>query len=216
VKFFGQALPTRAALAARNLRALSYYAIGDYPHAAEDLRAAIAMIHGSERRSLAANGTSAARLELALGNVHRKAGDAAAARDAYMRALGEDVSLAAAHVALADLALVGGDATTAMTEYGAAADIHPNDGGIHARYGDALRVAGDLAGAAEQYRKAIELEPWYFLPYLNLGIVLDKLQQRDDATAAYTQFLARAPRAMTAQIAAVQKRVGAPNEGGSR
>jgi tetratricopeptide (TPR) repeat protein len=193
---------------ARYTRALAYDAMTQYDSAAAELSALLRVIQQSEGRNLVRSGSSAGIYAVALGNMYRKAGKPDQAREAYRTALAADLSLAAAHVALADLALVAGDAATATQEYGTAVELRPSDGGMHARFGDALRASRDNAGAVEQYRKAIELEPDYFASYLNLGIVLDRLEKRDEAAAAYTAFLARAPKAFAPQIAAVQKRLG--------
>lgn len=194
---------------ARYVRALAHYALAEYDSAAGDLTAVLGELQRAEQGgALTSVAATKGVYGVALGNVYRKAGKLDLAREAYRNALSEDVSLAAAHVALADLALVAGDPATATQEYGQAVDLRPSDGGLRSRFGDALRASGDLAGAAAQYRKAIELEPYFFVSYLNLGTVLDKQQKRDEAAAAYMQFLARAPKAFGPQIAAVQKRLG--------
>jgi tetratricopeptide (TPR) repeat protein len=214
IQLFGEALPTRARLRARYQRALVFNAMGRYADAATELSAALGELQRVEGRALVSAAESKAVYGLALGNMYRKAGQLDQAREAYRTALSEDLSLANAHVALADLALGAGDVATATQEYAQALELEPGDGAMHARFGDALRSANDNAAAAAQYRRAIELEPDYFVPYLNLGIVLDRLQKRDEAAQAYMQFLARAPRAVAAQVAAVQKRLSSAPAGG--
>lgn len=206
---YARAFDTRREPTARYFRALTDYAAGDFEAAAAELAAGIARLARLERGATVAAYETKGLFGLALGNVLAKAGHPGPAREAYMRALSEDVSLAGAHVALADLAVAGGDAKGALDEYRQATEIRPLDGGIRFRYATALQAAGDLPAAEAEFRKALEYEPYFFATYLNLGTVLESEGQRAEADRAYAEFVARAPNAFAPQVAAVRRRLAA-------
>jgi hypothetical protein len=53
----------------------------------------------------------------------------------------------------------------------------------------------ELAGAAEEFRIATEIDPTMAAAWFNLGAVLARMNQYDEAVSAYNEYLARAPNA---------------------
>lgn len=135
---------------------------------------------------------SKALLEHSIGLVQQSLGNSAAAKEAFARALEEDLSYFPAHVQLAALAMAAKDTATALTEFDLAVQIRPADPTLRYAYGYALITSGRFEEAEAQYRKAIEADPVFASPYFMLGLVLDSQGKGRDALAMYRAFLARA------------------------
>jgi Tfp pilus assembly protein PilF len=138
--------------------------------------------------------TSKARVEHSIGKIHERRGDLAAAREAYGRALEEDMAFSPAHVGLAMLALAESDTTAALSELDLAVQIRDAEPMVRLFYGYLLTQAGRFGDAEAQLTKAIELEPFYARPYQLLGELYEKQQKLDRAIAQYEAYLARAAR----------------------
>ncbi len=151
---------------------------------------------------------SKALYEYSIGLLWTRKGDVEKAREAYGRAMEEDLSFYPAHLALARLALATGDTVTALSEAALAAEIAPNEPFVHLQYGDILRTVGRDAEAIVPLRRAIDLEPFYADPQYQLAVALERTGDMAGARAAYQRFLAigarRDPRraAVTAALAA--------------
>jgi hypothetical protein len=198
VQAYGEAI-TKARYKAGLLaaRAQSEFMMAAYPAARADLTAAL-----EERRRMDAEAPGAvafydskALLEYSVGVVQETLGDKAAAREAYARALQEDLSYHQAHVRLAALALSDGDTATAISEYDLAAQIRDKDPALRYQMGALLVAARRLDAAAPHFRAAIEAEPLYAPPYASLGGIYEKLDQPHEALALYQAFIAHASRA---------------------
>lgn len=111
------------------------------------------------------------------------------AREAYGRALQEDLAYYPAHVRLGLLALGQKDTTTAMSELALASQLAPDEPYVRYTNGYVLAACGHLAEAAGELKKAVELEPYYALPYLRLGQVNEHLEKGPEAVRAYSKFL---------------------------
>ena len=120
------------------------------------------------------------------------AGNTQKARDAYGRALQEDLSYYPAHMRLGLLALTEGDTTAAMSELALASDIANDDAYVHYLNGWVLGKAKHTADAVAELKKATELEPYYALPNLVLGAQYESLEKAPEAIAAYERYLALA------------------------
>jgi tetratricopeptide (TPR) repeat protein len=116
------------------------------------------------------------------------------AREAYGRALQEDLSYYPAHVALATLAFASADTATALAELDLAVQIRGDDAGVRYAYAQALALSGRFPEAEEHLRSAVASEPWYAPPYALLGGVLEKAGKGSEAREAYATFLARSAR----------------------
>jgi Putative Zn-dependent protease, contains TPR repeats len=115
-----------------------------------------------------------------------------AAREAYGRALQEDLAYYPAHLRLGLLALGLKDTTTAMSELALASQLAPEEPYVRYTEGYVLAASGHLPEAAIALKKAIELEPYYALSHLRLAQVDEHLAKGGEAAEAYSQFLARA------------------------
>ena len=135
---------------------------------------------------------SKALAEYSIATLLEGAGDAKKARDAYGRALQEDLSYYPAHMRLGLLALTEGDTTAAMSELALASDIATDDAYVHYLNGWVLGKAKHTAEAVTELKKATELEPYYALPNLVLGAQYETLEKGPEAVAAYERFLALA------------------------
>ena len=190
---------------ARYYRALAFMPTRQYDSAGAEMRALIATL-----RRVDTTGTTSAvyeskeLVEYGIGLLAFVQGDNAGAQAAFERALQENLGFGPAHVELGDLALTRRDWATAAREYAAAVELAPTDGWIRSRYGAVLASAGRSAEAVEELRRAIELEPYFADSYLTLGAALGVTGDRPGAIRALEDFLARAPRRATDQIARAQ------------
>ena len=132
--------------------------------------------------------------EYGIGLLWTRAGNVDKAREAFGRAMEEDLSFHPAHVALARLALATGDTITALTEIALAAELAPGEASVQFQHGELLVLVGQYAEAVAPLRKAIELEPLYADPHFGLGLALARTGDAAGARNAYEGFLARAPR----------------------
>jgi tetratricopeptide (TPR) repeat protein len=135
---------------------------------------------------------SKALLEQSIAVVHERAGQDSLAREAYGRALQEDLSYYPAHVRLGAMALARGDTATAVAELDLAVQVKGDDAALRYQYGAALAAVGRGAEAGTQLFKAVELEPFFAAPYYLLGRLHESYDMKDLATRHYQDFLARA------------------------
>jgi len=132
---------------------------------------------------------SKALAEYSIGVLMEGADSVTAAREAYGRALQEDLSYYPAHMKLGLLALGAKDTTTAMSEMALAAQLAPDEPNIRYLNGYVLAASRHLDEAAVELSKAIELEPYYALPYVLLGRLEEVRQHGKEAASAYQHFL---------------------------
>jgi len=149
---------------------------------------------------------SKAVLEHSIGLIDERQTRLAPAREAYGRALQEDLNYYPAHVRLGMLALARNDTVTALRELDLAAQIRGDDPWVQTTYGVTLAQTGHLADAEAHLRKAVELEPLYAAPYYVLGRVAEMAGRAPDAIAHYRAYLAHA-RAKDSRVAEVQRRL---------
>jgi Tfp pilus assembly protein PilF len=190
-------------------RAHALYRSSQYGEAVIELQTVLDTLRGRDRKYLSHQYQSRAIIEFMIGNSYLRSGDVPAARDAYMRALTEDLSLYWVHARLAELALMENDARTAIAEYEQAVALKENDGVLLHDYGVALSAAGRFADAEPHFRRSIEIEPYFSTAYYNLAVSLDRQKKRDDARAAYEDFLRRAPKRQAKMVITSQSRLKA-------
>lgn len=138
--------------------------------------------------------SSKALHEHSLGLLYARKGDAEKAREAFGRAMTEDLSFHPAHVELSRLALAAKDTVTALSEMALAVELAPADAFVHFLQGELLLQVGQAAEAMEPLKKAIDLEPYYAAPQFALAAALEKSGDTAAAKAAYEKFLAMAAR----------------------
>jgi Tfp pilus assembly protein PilF len=160
--------------------------------AVAEFQSALGEMREKDEKKLVVLYDSKAMAEYSIGTLLEGAGNAQKARDAYGRALQEDLSYYPAHMRLGLLALSEGDTTAAVSELALASDIATSDAYIHYLNGWVLGKAKHTAEAVTELKKAVELEPYYALPNLILGATYESLEKAPEAIAAYERFLALA------------------------
>lgn len=133
-------------------------------------------------------------LEHSRGIVHERRGDRAAAREAYARALTEDLSYHPAHLRLGALALMDGDTATAVAELGLAAETGGGEPAVRYAYGTLLAALRRLPEAEAELTAVTESAPYFADAWFLLGLVRDWRGEGAGSAAAYRAFLQRARR----------------------
>jgi tetratricopeptide (TPR) repeat protein len=165
---------------------------GQLDSAVAQLRLALTEMRSRDTKDLVYFYDSKALFEHTIGILLEQQSDFDGARDAYGKALQEDLAFYPAHQRLGLLALGMHDTTTALTELELAVQIAGDEPFLHYLYGWALGAAGKYQESSEQLKKAVELEPYFALPQVTLGQVYEQLHDGKNAQAAYTAYLARA------------------------
>jgi len=178
----------------RYWQALCFVAAQRYDSAAAEMAALVEELRRRDQKHLAYWYESKELLDYALGLLQLALGNRAAARVALQQALVENLAFYPAHAALADVALDEGDHAAALREYAQAVELGGDDAEVRHRYAQALADAGRPGEAEPQVRKVIELEPLFAAPYFTLGRVLEARGLKEQALAAYRDYVQRAPR----------------------
>ena len=165
---------------------------GQLDSALAQFRLALTEMRSRDTKDLVFFYDSKALFEHTIGTMLEQKSDLDGAREAYGKALQEDLSFYPAHQRLGLLALGMHDTTTALNELDLAVQIAGDEPFVRYVYGWALAAAGKYPEAKEQLTKAVTLEPFYALPHVALGQVYERLGDARNAQAAYTAFLARA------------------------
>jgi tetratricopeptide (TPR) repeat protein len=203
----------RSFMRAERARLLAH--TGNNPAALTDFTQAIADMRSGDERELVFLYESKALLEHGLGMLHERMGNADAAREAYGRALTEDLAFYPAHVRLGLMAMAAGDTTSAVGEMDLASQAAGSDPYVLYLYGAMLAQLGRLDEAAPQLARASQAAPFYADPHFALGMVHDAQGNVDGARQAYRDFLARASRTHRRRAAAEQRMaaLSAPADG---
>lgn len=173
-------------------RARTLYLMGADSAALADMSQAVTEYRKKDDDDLVFLYQSKAQLEHSIGLIHERMRNPAAAREAYGRALQEDLSYYPAHVRLSTLALAEGDTATALAEMALAVEIRSAEPALRYSYGLTLAAVHKYLEAVEQLRKATELDPLFAPPYLYLGRIHDGSGMAEEAAEFYEAFLARA------------------------
>ena len=190
-------------------RARAFFAMQAYDSAAREMQVLIDALKRLERRRLTYFYQSKAMYEYSVGVTYVARQDFYNAREAFSRALSEDLGFYMAHGALGAASLVQGDTATAITEYEQAVQINGEDPVLRHDFGVLLMAAGRNEEAVEHLAKSIALEPYFASPYFFHAFTLDRLGKGPEAAAQYQEFLRRAPRSMGQQITVAQQRLAA-------
>jgi thioredoxin-like negative regulator of GroEL len=167
-----------------------FFQLNQADSALAELTQALEEMRKTDKKDLVYVYTSKALFEHSIGLAEERLGNAVAAKEAFGRALQEDLSYFPAHVQLGYLALEAKDTTTALSEMDLAVQIRGDDPTLRSVYGYSLAVSGKYQDAEVQLRKAIELDPVFAAPYSQLGEVLDGEGKSADALTQYRSFLA--------------------------
>jgi len=169
------------------MRAQTDSAIAEFNSALDELRK-------KDAKSLVFVYDSKATIEHSIGVLLEAHDRPAEAREAYGRALQEDLSFYPAHVSLGLLALGAKDTTTAISELDLAVQIAGNEPYVRYVYGYTLAAVGKRPEALTQINKAIELDPYYALSYITLAEIQERSGDHAAARAAYQAYLKHAGR----------------------
>jgi len=172
-------------------RARIFGMIGQLDSAITEFNLALTEMRSRDTKDLVFFYDSKALFEHTIGTMLEQKDDVAGAREAYGKALQEDLSFYPAHQRLGMLALSTGDTATAVSELDLAVQIAGDEPFLRYVYGYALAALGKHAEAKVHLVKANELEPYFALPYVVLGQVYERLGDGKGAQAAYTAFLAK-------------------------
>jgi Tfp pilus assembly protein PilF len=185
--------------------------------AVEEFQLALGELRRKDEKSLVVLYDSKAMAEYSIATLLEGAGDDGKAREAYGRALQEDLAYYPAHVRLGLLSMSQGDTATAVSELALAAEIATDDPYIRYLNGWVLARAHHPAEAVAELKKAVELEPSYALPNLVLGSQYEAMEKGPEALAAYNRFLETASQHdqqrtfAAARIEDLKAFLGAPN-----
>ena len=108
-----------------------FYMLGAYDSAGAEMSSAVADFRKSDKDELVYVYRSKALYEQAVGMIYEKQQNMDAAREAYGRALTEDLSYAPAHLRLSAIDMAKGDTAGALSEMDIATQVAPNDGRSH-------------------------------------------------------------------------------------
>ena len=171
-----------------------FFSTGEYDSALAHLQAAEGDLGQRDADRLVRVYESKEILQHAIAVIHERRGDLAAAREAYGKALQENLSYYPGHVRLGLLAFAAGDTAQALQELGLAVEVAPAEVVARVTYGALLAQTGRTEEALPHLRKVVELEPYYAVPYYLLGRVEDVAGKHAQALVDYRAFLARASR----------------------
>ncbi|HUF31368.1 MAG TPA: tetratricopeptide repeat protein [Gemmatimonadaceae bacterium] len=188
-------------------RAHALYRSSQHGEAIAELQAVLDTLEGRAVKRLAHQYETRAIFEFMIGNIYLDARNREGAREAYQRALTEDLSLYWVHARLAELAFDERDIRTALAEYEQAIALKEDDVVLRHDYGVALSTSGRFAEAEPHFRRALEIEPYFSTAYYNLAVSLDGQEKRAEAREAYEAFLARAPRRQSKMIITAKSRI---------
>lgn len=165
---------------------------GDADSAVAQFQAALAELRAREDKDLVYVYNSKAMLEHSIATLLEANEDKAGAREAYGRALQEDLAFYPSHVRLGLMLLSQGDSAAAMSELETAAQVAPDEPWVRFTLGYALAAGGQYERAIDELNTAARLEPLYALPHAILGQIWERKADAAKAIAAYEAFLARA------------------------
>jgi hypothetical protein len=175
-------------------RARIFYHLHELDSASTEMTAAISILQAQESSAAQLIYLSKAMFDQSLGMIYEHDRRPDLAREAYGRALQEDLSYYSAHNRLAGLELEQGDTAGALAEIDLAVQLAPGDPALRYRYAQVLVNARRDADAAQQLRKAIALDPYYGSPHLLLAMIGDFENYANDAIAEYQTYVALAAR----------------------
>ena len=187
-------------------RARVFYLMGNSDSARAEMTIAIAKLREKDVKDFVWLYESKAVLEHFIGLTFERQNQIAPAREAYGRALQEDLSYYPAHMRLGSIALATGDTAAALSEMDLAAQINNVEPGLQATYGTVLAQTGHIPEAQQHLHRAVELDPYYANSYYVLGRVDEFAGKAADAAGDYRDYLGHT-RAQDPRIAEVQRRL---------
>jgi tetratricopeptide (TPR) repeat protein len=184
-------------------RAQTFFRLVRFDSAANELRVLADSLERRQAKKVMIY-VSRAGIFYAQGMAYTQHGDSAKAREAYERALVEDLSFHMASVRLSGHALATGDTTAALSHLAHAVTVRPADVPLRLYYGLLLSYRNQRREAADQYLRAIEVNPYYAPPYLHLGKLLER-SDLENAITAYHMYLGRVTQADSTRTWVVER-----------
>lgn len=178
----------------RTDRARIFFQLNRPDSALAELTQALDEMRKADKKDLVYVYESKALTEYSIAMVEQRLGDQAAAREAFGRALEEDLSYFPAHLQLGFMALEAKDTTTALSEMDLAVQIKGDDPWLRYTYGFTLNATGKYPEAETQLRKAVELDSVFAPAHFILAQALEGQARTADALAEYRTFLSLAAR----------------------
>lgn len=191
---------------ARVDRARTFGMLGNADSAIYEFNLALEELRKKDAKNLVTFYNSKALLEHSIGTLLERDRKIPAAREAYGKALQEDLSYYPAHLRLGLLAIDANDTTTALSELDLAAQIATDEPYVHYTYGYALDRFGKSAEAIAELKKAADQEPLYARPHSLLVDLHTKVGAKAEALAAADKFLLLASRNDPDRAVITQKR----------
>lgn len=179
----------KSRLRADRARLLAY--TREWEPAMQEMTRALEELRREDERDVVYLYESKALMEHGIGLLNERLGNLPAAREAYGRALTEELTYYPAHVRMATLALTEGDTAAAVAEFDLAAQTTSEPSVLYA-YGAMLTQIGRYDEAARQFERVIQVAPHYAEPYFGLGMVRDAQGNPAGAAESFRGFLARA------------------------
>jgi tetratricopeptide (TPR) repeat protein len=167
---------------------------GDLPRARAEMGLALEDLRKEDERDLVFVYESKALLEFSVAAIHERLSHPDSAREAYGRALQEDLAYAPAHVRMAGLSLAAGDTAGAVAAMDLAVQLAPDNAAFRYEYARLLAAVRRYPEAMEELNRAAGLEPYYAAPHLLLAKIYDASGMRLEAVEHYTHFVDRAAR----------------------
>ena len=173
-------------------RARIFYLAGNYESASVELGKAVTKLQAADQKQVVPVYDSKAVVQQSIGLTYERLHMPDSAKDAYGKALVEDLSYAPAHLSLATLALSDGDTTAAISELETAVQMSPNDPATAFFYGRTLILGGKDKEAIDQLKKCSQLAPYFAWPHALLGLLYEGSGYKPEATAEFKAYLSLA------------------------
>lgn len=178
----------------RHVRAVLFVSQQQYDSALAEVTALLDQTRRLDENELVRVYESKAFYEYAIGRLEIARANSKAAREAFERALIEDLTYGPAHVWLAALSEAAGNTGSAMDSYAQAVELTPSDAIYRYQYAVALMKANRMQDGLEQINQAIGLEPYFADSYVFKASAHEQLGQPDSARVVYRTYLDRAAR----------------------
>jgi tetratricopeptide (TPR) repeat protein len=169
-----------------------FFLIGNNDSARVEMQLGLDTLRGRDTRDFVYVYESKGVLEHSIGLIDERQGLLGQAREAFVRALQEDLSYYPAHLHLSVLAMTDGDTTTALNEMDLAAQIRDDDPWVQTAYASLLAQLGHIDEADQHLNRVVALAPFYAPSYYALGRVAELAKKPADAAQHYHAFLAHA------------------------
>ena len=174
----------------RSRRGRLFFQLNQPDSALTELTQAVAELRKADEKDFVFLYISKALFEYTVGRALERLDRPEEAKEAYGRALQEDLAYSPAHVRLAYMAIEARDTTTALSEFDLAVQLRPDDAGLRYQYGFVLAATARAEDAVAQLTKAIELNSVYSLPHYVLAAVYEGQGKQADALREYQAFVA--------------------------